>query len=261
MWFALGARFRALRHRLGLRQADLSRRARVSRRIIGLIENGRWEKVPFGALDRVTTALGARLFPNLSWQGEALDRLVDAAHADLQTNVAEMLRRLGWLVAVEVSFIHFGERGRYDLLAFHQATGTVLVVEIKTAIGDVQATLGTLDVKLRLALMCAHEQAWSGATTAVPALVIADERHQHRLVARHAALFARFDLRGRTARAWLGHPAAGVGGLLFYLPMTDVRNTSLRKANRGRRVRKARARMTSAPSAAQMSSARVDFRS
>lgn len=41
-----------------------------------------------------------------------------------------------------MSFNHYGDRGRYDILAFHPPTGILLVVEVKTGIGDVQATLG-----------------------------------------------------------------------------------------------------------------------
>ncbi len=219
-------------------QSDLSVIAGVSRRLIGLIENGRWERVPFGALDRVAAALGARLYPNLSWQGEQLDRLVDAGHAELQNTVATTLRSLGWLVAVEVSFNHYGERGRYDLLAFHPATGIVLVVETKTAIGDVQATLGILDVKVRLALAVAREQGWKEPHSAIPTLVIADERQQHRVLQQHAALFSRFGLRGRSARAWLRVPSAGPPGLLLWIPMTSVSMVGLRQARRGRRVRR-----------------------
>lgn len=88
-----------------------------------------------------------------------------------------------------MSFNQYGERGRYDLLAFHPATGIVLVVEIKTAVGDVQATLGILDVKVRLALDIARQHGWSEPRIAIPALVIADERQQHRVLHQHAALF------------------------------------------------------------------------
>lgn len=254
MWRSVGYRFRVLRHRLRLTQSDVSAAAGVSRRVIGWIENGRWERVPFGALERVAGSLGARLYPNLSWQGEQLDHLVDAGHAELQNNVATMLRSLGWLVAVEVSFNHYGERGRCDLLAFFPTTGVVLVVEIKTAIGDVQATLGILDVKVRHALDIAKEHGWSDPRIAIPALVIADERQQHRVVQQHAALFSRLSLRGRPARAWLRVPSAGPSGLLLWLPMTNVSVVGVSQANRGRRVRKQAGMKTSERDSAHLSS-------
>jgi transcriptional regulator with XRE-family HTH domain len=247
MWRTIGERFRVLRRRLKLRQVDLAATSGVSRRTIQNVERGAWQTVPVSALERLASALGGRLQVNLSWNGEQLDRLVDAGHAELQNAFAVMLRAAGWTVAVEVSFNHYGERGRYDLLAFHPATGIVLVIEIKTAVGDVQATLGTLDVKVRLARDVAKAQGWSPPSAVIPVLLIADERQQHRVVADHGALFARFDRRGRSARAWLKHPLRGPTGLLLFLPMTNAHAVSVRKASRGRRVRKPAANVTNAP--------------
>jgi transcriptional regulator with XRE-family HTH domain len=249
----MGVKFLVLRRRLRLTQEELSRRSGTSRRIIGLIENGRWEAVAFGKLARVAESLGARLYPNLTWEGEALDRLVDAGHAQLQNRVAGLLRSLGWMVAVEVSFNHYGDRGRYDILAFHPAATIILVVEIKTGIGDVQAMLGSIDVKVRLAALVARDLGWTGASVAVPALVIVDERNQHRIVALHGELFERFSVRGRSARAWLGDPRTSVSGLLVYVPMTHVRMVGVRHASRVRRVRHPASTSTTVPVAAQQS--------
>lgn len=253
----MGVRFLVLRRHLRMTQAEVSQRSGVSRRIIGLIENGRWETVDFGKLARLAESLGARLYPNLSWEGEVIDRLVDEGHAELQNRAAGLLRSQGWQVAVEVSFNHYGDRGRYDILAFHPATAILLVVEIKTGIGDVQATLGSVDVKVRLAPLVASDPGWTGASTVVPALVVADERNQHRIVGRHADLFERFSVRGRSARAWLRHPAPGVSGLLMYVPMTGVRIVSIRKANRSSRVRHPARTSTTVPVAAQQATLRT----
>lgn len=258
MWRTPANQFRVLRRHLRLRQRDLAARTGLSRSTIGRIENGDWSTVGVGALQRVADALGARLQLWLAWQGERLDRLVDAGHAELQNAFATMLTSAGWLVTVEVSFNHFGERGRYDLLAYHPPTGILLVVEIKTAIGDVQATLGGLDIKVRLARQAASRLGWPPPRTIVPALVVADERQQHRVVAAHSALFAGFAGRGRTARAWIKSPAAGGTGLLVFLPMTNARLTSLRVANRGVRVRNGRLPKTSAAPGGPMSTLQPD---
>lgn len=208
----------------------------LSRQMISRLERGECDRMLFAAAATVADALGARLLVHLSWQGELLDRLVDGAHAELQNAVVDLLTAAGWICAVEVSFNHYGDRGRYDVLAYHAATGIVLVIEVKTAIGDIQATLGQLDVKVRLARDVARERGWS-VRHVVRMLVIADERHQHRIVARHARLFAEFSLRSHAARAWLRRPAANVGGLLIYLVLTDARTIGLRRAQRGTRVR------------------------
>jgi Holliday junction resolvase-like predicted endonuclease len=83
----------------------------------------------------------------MTWNGEALDRLLDADHAALVDIVAATLRTLEWLVAVEVSFNIRGEWGSIDVLAFHPATGVILVVEVKSVVPDLQATIFTLDRK------------------------------------------------------------------------------------------------------------------
>ena len=57
----------------------------------------------------------------------------------------------GWLFAPEVSFSVYGERGVIDLLAFHPASGCLLVIELKTAIIDVNDLVGTMDRRCRLA--------------------------------------------------------------------------------------------------------------
>lgn len=253
MWRSVGERFRVLRRRLRLRQEDLARLAGISRQVVQRIESGQWDGIGLDKVHRVAGALGARLHVGLTWNGEQLDRLVDAGHAELQNTVAAMLRGAGWLVAVEVSFNHYGDRGRYDIVAYHPATRIVLVVEIKTAIGDVQATLGILDVKVRLALTVARQQGWEQPLVAVPALVIADERQQHRVVSEHDALFSRFSMRARPARAWIRRPATDVSGLLMYVPMTNARLVGVRKASRGERVRGAAATMTSGAPGGHMS--------
>jgi len=76
------------------------------------------------AIDAVARALSARLEVVLSWQGEGLDRLLDADHSRIVEIVARELRSLKWEVAIEVSFNVRGERGSIDILAFHRWQGS-----------------------------------------------------------------------------------------------------------------------------------------
>ena len=62
-----------------------------------------------------------------------------------------LLGRLGWTTEVEVSFAIWGERGSIDVVAFHPSLGALLVIEVKSAVADSQATLHGLDRKARLA--------------------------------------------------------------------------------------------------------------
>ena len=157
-------------------------------------------------LDRVATALGARVSVRLLWQGELLDRLRDEAHAAIVEQVLAVLVASRWLAATEVSFSVFGERGSIDVLAFHAETGALLVVEVKSVVPDVQATLVTLDRKERLAKGIAAERGWT-ARSVGRLLVIRDLRTARRRVGAHALTFGNaFPDRGWEVRRWLAAP-------------------------------------------------------
>jgi transcriptional regulator with XRE-family HTH domain len=139
----LGRLARMLRVRQRLTQGALASRAGVGRRAVSLLENGRAHALRLREVEAIVAALGGRLDVRLLWNGPELDRLLDEAHAALGASVKRRLERWGWLVRVEVSYSHFGERGRIDLLAFQPATGVLLVVELSMKIG---IDLGTANV-------------------------------------------------------------------------------------------------------------------
>ncbi len=85
------------------------------------------------------------------WQGEGLDRLLDARHASLVEIVIELLGSNGWDVATEASFNIRGERGSIDVLALHRPTGSLLAVEVESVVPDIQAMLHDIDLTGRRA--------------------------------------------------------------------------------------------------------------
>lgn len=226
---------RFLRRGKRLRQRDLATTVGVSRDKISRLERGRLGSLTLEAVDRIAGGLGATVHLELRWHGEQLDRLMDSVHAGLQQAVAQLLTDAGWLVRAEVSFNRYGERGRCDILAFHPATRVLLVVEIKGRVGDVQETLGRLDVKVRLGPMLARELGWGPPDAVVPALVLAEDRTSRRVIAAHDALFARFGLCGWRARAWLRQPESTAGGLLWFHKLTGAHAL---RVNHGQRVRR-----------------------
>ncbi|HEY7969360.1 MAG TPA: helix-turn-helix transcriptional regulator, partial [Candidatus Limnocylindrales bacterium] len=121
----IGLSLRALRVRRAWRQIDLATRARVSRGTVSKVESGQLGGVSLEALARIAAVLEADLDVRIRWRGEHLDRLLDAGHARLVSVVAARLGRQGWLVAVEVTFSIWGERGSFDLLAFHPPSGSL----------------------------------------------------------------------------------------------------------------------------------------
>jgi transcriptional regulator with XRE-family HTH domain len=226
---------RHLRRREGWRQVDLGTRAAVSGPTISRVERGLIRGVPLGTIERVAEALGATVDVTIRWQGEQLDRLLDAAHASIEEQAAAFLALSGWSVRPEVSFNNYGDRGRVDVLAFHPGAGVVLVIEVKGSIGDLQDALGRLDVKLRLGRSLADASGWAGVRAIVPAFVFADTRTIRRTIALHAATFARFTLRGRSAQAWVRRPSSRAPtGVLWFVNVPDSHGVSV---TRGRRVR------------------------
>lgn len=205
----------------------------MSREAVSRLERGQLLGLTIAAIDHVVRALGASVQLTMRWQGAELDRLLDAAHAALQQATAAVLAQLGWDVRIEVSFNHFGERGRIDLIAYHPRWRILLVVEIKSAIGDIQDTLGRLDVKVRLARHIANELGWTDVRAVLPFLVIADSRRARRVVAEHEQLFGRFDVRGRAALAWLRDPRRSKPtGLLWFANRPDSRPLTNGRARR-----------------------------
>lgn len=209
---------RFLRLKNGWPQHALGNRADVSREMISRMERGELRGMTLGSIDRIAEALGASVHVQLRWQGEQLDRLMDAAHAAMQQGVAELLTSLGWIVRVEVSFNHYGDRGRVDIVAFQPMLRILLIFEIKSALGDLQETLGRLDMKVRVGRQIARDLGWVDVRMVIPALVIGDSRLARRTIATHASLFERYEIRGRAALAWLRRPSSTTPRGLLWFP-------------------------------------------
>jgi transcriptional regulator with XRE-family HTH domain len=202
----LSSAIRFLRRRAGWRQVDLAAHAGASREMVSRIERGRIEGLTLGSLDTIAATLGGSLYVEVRWRGEQLDRLMDAAHAAVQEMVVRHLREVSWLSEVEVSFNWYGDRGRVDAVAFHSDTRTLLVVEVKVRFGDIQDTLGKLDVKTRLGRQLARQLGWPEPARVIPCLVVADGSHRPPNGGRAPSAVARFNLRGRAVRRWLAAP-------------------------------------------------------
>lgn len=211
-----------MRHRRGWRQVDLASRCGISQSEISRIELGLIDAVPIGKIERVVSVLGGSLDARVRWNGEGIDRLLDAAHAAAVEATVLLLQRSGWLAAPEVTFAVRGERGSIDVLAWRVA-GDLLVVEVKSVVPDLQSMLASLDRKVRLAPLIARDRGITGTTRVSRLLVIAESSTNRRRVESHQAmLVAALPERGRVVTSWLRDPGrgrrSGMAGLVFLAP-------------------------------------------
>ncbi len=228
----LGRSIRALRVHHRLTQAELAAGAGVSQVLISRIERGGAARTKGAVIDRVALALGARVHVRLEWNGEALDRLLDAGHADLVEQVVGALRTHGWLAEPEATFAIGSERGSVDVLGFHAATGTLLIVEVKSVVPDVQGSLAPFDRKIRLASRIGEPRGWTARRVAA-LFVIGETRTSRRRIEAHSETFGArapdriVAIRRFLARPDLHDPIRG----LWFLPFR-TRTTARHRASR-----------------------------
>ena len=230
---------RLLRHRAGLTQDELALRSGVKRWRVMKLEAADIDDLRVGEMDRCFAALDARLDLRAWYHGAAADRLLDEGHARLVGMCVEILRALGWTVEVEVSFSDYGDRGTIDILAWHEGTRSLLVLEVKTELGSIEGTLRPLDIKYRLATKIARERfGWQPASVS-RIVVLPEDRTARRLAARHATVLkASLPAGSRDVRSWLRSPAGAIGGIWF---LSNVGSANLkRNPSSIRRVRHAR---------------------
>lgn len=207
---------RTLRVRRRWRQKDLAARASVSRQLVTKIEGGRIDSVSLRNLRVVVAALGGSAELLIRAQGGEADRAVNAGHAAMHEAVARLFRRRdGWLAAPEVTFSIYGERGVIDVLAWHAASRSLLIVELKTLLVDLNDLMGSMDRRRRLAGQIARERGWFPAHVGTW-VAVADTSTNHRRLADHSTVLRiAFPGDGRTLRAWLREPSESLAALSF----------------------------------------------
>jgi transcriptional regulator with XRE-family HTH domain len=215
----LGRSIRALRLRLRWRQRDLAERAAVGQQTVSDVERGRATTVGLPRLLRIAAALDADLDLVIRWRGGTLDRLLDERHAAMCAASAHRLRVLGLDVLIEVSYAYYAERGSIDVLGWRASTSTLVVVEVKTELTSIEATLRKHDEKIRLGPRIARDRFGQTPSAVVGLLVLSDDSTSRRRAARHEhVLGAAYPVRGRAAWALLASSASGRS--LAFLPPT-----------------------------------------
>ena len=228
----VGAAFRAVRLRRGWRQADVAARAGVSRSFVSLIERGHFDRVALLTVRRVASVLDIRIDLVARWRGGDLDRLLNAGHSALHESVAAfILGQADWTIAPEVTFSIWGERGVIDILAWHAPRRSLLVIELKTELVDVNELVGTMDRKRRLAPVVARERGWDPLTVSTW-VVLRPNRTNERHLARHRTMLrAAFPATGTAMHRWLREPRGSIDPLSLptYADPGDPRRTGVRR--------------------------------
>lgn len=224
-----GRLLRALRRRARLTQALLGAKVGLSQQEISLLERGHLGAVQVRTVRAAFRGVEAGAEWDVRWRGGAIDRLLDERHSALAVVCGATLEMEGWKVVPELTYSHYGERGSIDLVAWHPATATLLIIEIKTELTSIEATLRKHDEKVRLAPVVVLERLGWQPRVVARLLVLPDHRTARRQVERADGVLRRaYPLRGWALRRWLARPVGPGDGLLF-LPSTIARSGSPRR--------------------------------
>ena len=199
-------------------QAELGARAGLSKSTVSRIERGHLDSLSVRAIRAVATELDIRVDVVPRWRSGDLDRLLNRRHSTLHELVARWFAEVvpAWVLAPEVSFSIYGERGVIDILAWHRGRRALLIIELKTDIVDVNDLVGSMDRRRRLARKIAAERGWDPTTISVW-VVVAPSRTNERRIAAHAAMLrTAFPVDGRGVQSWLRDPAGPVAALSIW---------------------------------------------
>jgi transcriptional regulator with XRE-family HTH domain len=200
-----GRSLREIRRHKGWTLERAAAEADLSRATAGRIEAGRHDSAR--ALTAYARGLGADVSIYVRWHGGDLDRLLNRRHAAMHEQMARLWPGLpSWTAVPEVTFSVFGERGVVDWVAWHAETGTLLLVELKTELVDINDLLSTANRRTRLARQIAEPYGWAPRRVAYW-LAIEDDRTNRRHLTRYSTVLrSAFPDDGHTIRRWLREP-------------------------------------------------------
>lgn len=213
-----GSAIRSVRIRRAWRQSDLAAKSGVSTSSISRLERGHLGQQSIDSVRAVAAALEIRVELLARWRAGDLDRLLNARHSALHESVSRWFRTShpAWVVAPEVSFAIYSDRGVVDILAWHPGRRALLIIELKTDIADVNELIGTLDRKRRVAPAIGRERGWDPLTISTWLIVAASRTNRRRTEAHLSMLRAALPQGGRTTRRWLRDPIGRVDGLSYW---------------------------------------------
>ena len=226
------------RRRLGWTQAELGARSGVSQSQVSRFEARRIEVVSLSTVARFLDGMGVRASLTLDHPLVAgSDRQRDPAHARCLAYAAGRIARMGWEVRREVEVHHGRSHGWIDVFAFHPATRSAVVAEIKTEILDIGAVQRTLSWYTRMAWDAGRSFGWPIRRVGAALLVLATKANEARLAENAQLTIQAFPVRAARLSNWLTAPVADLPGAAVAL--IDPRSRRVRwliaTASEGRR--------------------------
>jgi hypothetical protein len=118
-------------------------------------------------------------------------------------------------------------------VAWHPGRRALLIIEVKSAIGDVGALNRQADRYRRLARQVARERGWAPAAVGVW-VVVADGRTARRRLAEHRSTLRRaFPADGHAMERWIHAPEREVSALSFLPSVHPARTGRTRRTSAG----------------------------
>lgn len=189
---------------MGLSKADVAERARCSRQMVGAVEAGSANPT-LAMVDDILRAIDVEL--DLVVRSSVVlggsPRSQDAAHAVCSGHVQRRLETAGFEVHREVRIGSGRYIGWIDLLAYHEPSGTLLIIEIKTRIDDLGAIERSLDWYASQASAISTERLWRPTRIVPWLLVLATDEVEARLRRDRLAIERIFPLRAPAMQAML----------------------------------------------------------
>jgi transcriptional regulator with XRE-family HTH domain len=198
----IGDGIRVARKERGWPQTRLASVSGVPQSGISAIERAAHMKPSLETVVKLCAALGADLVIEVR-AAPVIGRLdqTDPGHVACVSAVRRMLERAGWATVTEVEIASGRAHGFIDLLAFHRATGRLLVVEVKTEIRDVGALERQVGWYMREARSAAARLGWRVRSIAGLVVGLATVAVDATVVANRDQFAASFPVRGRVVRA------------------------------------------------------------
>lgn len=194
----VGTGIARVREAIGWTQKELGARVGQTQGWVSRVENGRIEDLTFTSAERLLAAMGARLVVSVDapYLGDR-QRQREPGHSRMSAHASTRLTRDGWEVATEVEVGGDRSRGWIDILAYHAATGILLVIELKTEIHDLGAIQRSLGWYEREAWNAARRLGWRPRRIVGCLLLLATDANDTRAAENRDVLAAEFGGRAR----------------------------------------------------------------